>query len=149
MELEEFPSHLHPRRPATAATTPRTSINPSCFCCAVMLIRTPASCFSPLLTVAVGLGSQVTYTKDTYPYMVREPQVVWRRGFRAAEHSLLDMPNRQTLSQIWLVIRPKEPRTLCTVHKLLLRVPGPRLAVPLSIFQALRAPPSHPKHGKA
>lgn len=87
--------------------------------------------------------------------MVREPQVVWRRGFRAAEHSrdsLLDTLNRQTLSclsQIWLVVRPRGPRALCTVHQHLLRVPGLRLAVPLSIFQDMRAPPSHPKYGKA
>ena len=80
--------------------------------------------------------------------MARESQVAWRRGFRAAEHSLLHLLNRYSLSQIWLVIRPKRPRTLCTVHHLLLRVPGP-LAVPLSTFQAMRAPPSDSNYGRA
>lgn len=37
--------------------------------------------FSPLLTVVVGPGSQITYTKDTHPYMARDSQVAWRRGF--------------------------------------------------------------------
>ena len=127
-----------PRRPEQAST--------HLLCCAVMLIRTSA--LRPLLTVAVGLGSQITYTRHTYPPLARESQVAWRRGFRAAEHSLLRLLNRHTLSQIWLVIRPKRPRTLCTVHHRLLRVPGP-LGVPLSTFQAMRAPSSDPNYGKA
>ena len=80
--------------------------------------------------------------------MARESQVAWRRGFRAAEHSLLRLLNRHTLSHIWLFIHPKQPRTLCTVHHHLLRVPGP-LAVPLSTFQAMWAPPSDSSYGKA
>lgn len=123
-----------------------TSINPFCFCCAVMLIRTSAS--RAPADCCVGLGSQITYTNDTFPYMARESQVARRRGFPAAEHSLLRLLNRHTLSHIWLFIRPKQPRTLCTVHHRLLRVPGP-LAVPLSTFQAMWAPPSDSSYGKA
>ena len=125
----------------------RTSINPFCFCCAAMLIRTSASrapadcCHRPWLADYIH--------QNTCPRMARESQVAWLRDFRAAEHSLLRLLNRHTLSHIWTVIRPKRPRTLCTVHHhLLLRVPGP-LAVPLSTFQAMRAPPSDSNYGKA
>lgn len=114
-------------------------------CCAVMLIRTSA--LHPLLTIAVGPGSQITYTKHTCPRMARESQVAWPRGFRAAEYSLLRLLNIHTLSHLWLAIRPKRPRTLCTVHHHLLRVPGP-LAVPLKTFQAMQAPPSDSNYGK-
>ena len=123
----------------------RTSINPFCFCCAVMLIRTSASrapadcCHRPWLADYIH--------QNTYPYMTRELQVAWRRSFRTAEHSLLHLLNRHSLSQIWLVIRPRRPRTLCTVHHHLLRVPGP-LAVPLSTFQVMRAPPSDSNYGR-
>ena len=73
--------------------------------------------------------------------------IAWPRGFCAAEHSLLHLLNRHTLSHLWLAIRPKRPRTLCTVHHHLLRVPGP-LAVPLKTFQAMQSPLSDSNYGK-
>lgn len=73
--------------------------------------------------------------------------IAWPRGFRAAEHSLLNLLNRHALSHLWLAIRPKRPRTLCTVHHHLLRVPGP-LAVPLKTFQAMQSPLSDSNYGK-
>ena len=67
----EISSRLHSRRPASHRSHDSPNKHhPIRPCCAAMLIGTSA--LRPLLTVAVGLGSQIPPTTDTYPHTARE-----------------------------------------------------------------------------